>query len=157
MTEVNITLNSVVSEPSENVVNSDNTVNNVFVVNHDNSVSVEVSSNEVQVASSGVQGPKGDQGDTGPQGPVGPRGETGETGLTGPQGPKGDRGDGASYTFEQQSDSAVWNIHHNMGYRPAVQVQRYDKINLEGEVDHVDANNLTLTFSDPVSGYAYLS
>ena len=85
-------------------------------------------------------------------------------GLQGIQGPKGDAGtngtngvDGGHFTFEQQSNATVWNITHNLGYRPAVTVQDYGKITLEGDLSHTDANSLVLTFSQAVSGYAYLS
>lgn len=64
---------------------------------------------------------------------------------------------GLSHTFEQQTDSTTWTINHNMGYRPSIICQRYDKVTIEGEIDYVDENNITLTFSDAVSGYAYLS
>jgi hypothetical protein len=62
-----------------------------------------------------------------------------------------------SYTFEQQTGSTVWNVNHNLGYRPSVTVEDYGKIILEGDLSHTDANNLVLTFSEAVSGYAYLS
>jgi hypothetical protein len=80
---------------------------------------------------------------------------------SGPQGPKGQDGingiSGGSYTFEQQTNSATWNITHNLGFRPSVTVQDYGKITLEGDLSHTDANSLVLTFSQAVSGYAYLS
>jgi hypothetical protein len=62
-----------------------------------------------------------------------------------------------SYTFEQQTGSTVWNVNHNLGYRPSVTVEDYGKIILEGDLSHTDANNLVLTFSEAVSGYVYLS
>jgi len=112
---------------------------------------VTVQSNEITISSTGVQGPKGETGQTGQVGPQG---------ATGPEGPQGPPGQGAttlSYSFEQQSDSASWSIIHNLGYRPAVTVQDYGKITIEGEINHIDASNLTITFSAPISGYAYLS
>ena len=79
----------------------------------------------------------------------------------GPQGIQGIPGrdgiNGGNFTFEQQSNSTIWNITHNLGYRPAVTVQDYGKIILEGDLSHTDANSLILTFSQAVSGYAYLS
>jgi len=85
----------------------------------------------------------------GPQGIQGPKGDAGTNGTNGV--------DGGHFTFEQQSNATVWNITHNLGYRPAVTVQDYGKITLEGDLSHTDANSLVLTFSQAVSGYAYLS
>lgn len=129
----------------------------VEVYQNVNTLDINVVSNEISISNSGVQGPPGEKGDTGNPGPTGATGATGATGPQGPQGLKGDRGDGASFTYEKQVEGAVWNISHNLGYRPAVTVQDYGKITIEGELDHIDANNLRITFTVPISGYAYLS
>ena len=131
----------------------------------------------------GSQGPKGDTGSQGPQGTIGPSGPKGDTGSQGPkgdtgsQGPKGDTGaQGAqgipgnsnfnislvSFTYEQQVAASVWNITHNLGFNPNVQVMDYTEINVECEIRYVNSNQLTLSFQQagvPVlySGYAYLS
>lgn len=98
--------------------------------------------NEVSIASPGPQGPKGD------------------TGLQGLQGPAGatilDLSK-VSFTHEQQSSSAIWTITHNLGYRPAVFVTDYTQNTLEGDISHTDTNNLVITFTDSVVGYAYIS
>lgn len=99
-----------------------------------NVIQIRQSVNSVTVASSGPQGPKGDAGANGTNGV-----------------------DGGHFTFEQQVPSSSWSITHNLGYRPAVTVQDYGKIVLEGELDHINANSLTITFSEAISGYAYLS
>lgn len=112
---------------------------------------VTFQSNEITIATTGVQGPKGETGDLGPTGPQGQIGETG------PQGPPGQGATTLSFSFEQQSDSSTWSITHNLGYRPSVTVQDYGKITIEGEIEHLDINNLVVRFSVPVSGYAYLS
>jgi hypothetical protein len=105
--------------------------------------------NEVVIASEGPIGPKGLDGAQGPQGLQGPPGDKGE---------KGDTGDsGGFYTHEQQVESDTWTINHNLGYRPNVIVQDYAKNTLEGDIDHADTSTLTITFSYPVIGYAYLS
>ena len=122
-----------------------------------NSVSVTHINSNVTISDSGIQGPKGDTGTTGAKGDTGNTGPTGPTGPQGIQGVQGDRGEGASFTYEQQSDSATWTINHNMGYRPAVTIQDYGKITLEGELDHIGINTLVITFSEPITGYAYLS
>lgn len=115
-----------------------------------NEITVTSSDNEVIVASVGVQGVPG------PQGPAGQVGQTGPQGPAGPEGPAG-LATNIYYTHEQQVDSTSWSITHNLGYRPAVLVKRYDKITVEGDIDHTTVNALVITFSDPISGYAYLS
>lgn len=62
-----------------------------------------------------------------------------------------------SFTYEQQSPSNIWNITHNLEFRPAVSVMDYGQNNIECDIEHVDENSLILTFSDPISGHAYLS
>lgn len=123
----------------------------VEVYKTENISEVILTSNEITISSTGAQGPKGETGQTG---------ATGQTGPQGPQGVQGPPGQGAttlSYTFEQQVDSASWSINHNLGYRPAVTVQDYGKITIEGEINHINANTLIITFSAAISGYAYLS
>ena len=115
----------------------------------------------------GATGPKGDTGATGPQGPKGDTGATGatgpkgDTGATGPQGPPGSitnfNTSLVSFTYEKATNANVWNITHNLGFRPAVTVMDYGHNNIECDIEHLNANSLTLTFSDVVSGYAYLS
>ena len=102
-----------------------------------NSVSVTHINSNVTISDSGIQGPKG------------------ETGAAGANGTNGING--GNFTFEQQSDSASWVVNHNLGYRPAVTVQDYGKITIEGELNYIDANRLNITFSESISGYAYLS
>ena len=100
-------------------------------------VTVVKEENIVSIAATGTQGPKG------------------ETGAKGDKGDKGD--DGGNFTFEEQVGSSTWNITHNLGYRPAVQVIDYGNNNIEGEVEHTNANSLVIRFSEAISGYAYLS
>ena len=57
----------------------------------------------------------------------------------------------------QGNASAVWNVTHNMGKFPAVDVIDTGGTNVEGDIFYVDANNLTLTFSAPFTGTAYLN
>lgn len=123
-----------------------------------NVIDVNVTSNIIDVSTSGVQGPKGETGPTGPKGDTGETGATGATGATGPQGPTGPAGPSGTYfLFEQQTDSASWVVNHNLGYRPAVTVQDYGKITIEGDINYINANSLNITFSQAISGYAYLS
>jgi len=110
---------------------------NINVTQNVNTINITQQPNNVTVSSVGLQGI---------QGPKGDAGTNGTNGLN-----------GGNFTFEQQSNATIWNITHNLGYRPAVTVQDYGKITLEGDLSHTDANSLVLTFSQAVSGYAYLS
>jgi len=100
---------------------------NINIQQNINQVNVSEQKNEVIVSSVGVQGPPG----------------LGATTLF--------------YTFEQQTSSSSWTIIHNLGYYPSVTIQDYGKISIEGSVNYVDSNSLIITFSTPISGYAYLS
>lgn len=62
-----------------------------------------------------------------------------------------------SQTYEKQSQSITWVIVHNLGFRPNVIVMDYGQNNIECDIEHVNENQLTLSFSEGVSGYAYLS
>ena len=157
---INVNVNEISSQPVENNVNLNNVVNNVMVESQNNDISISQIVNEVTVASTGAQGPKGDTGPQGVQGVQGVQGSTGPQGPTGPTGPQGPAGQGAAqlaFAFEQQSLSALWSINHNLGYHPQVTIQDYGKTTIEGQVTHIDVNNLTVGFSAAISGYAYLS
>lgn len=81
----------------------------------------------------------------GPMGPGGPEGPTGPTGPTGPQGPAGTGA--VSYRHVQSTPASVWTITHNLGYRPGgifVEDTAHNQVN--GRVQHVDANSLTISF-----------
>lgn len=62
-----------------------------------------------------------------------------------------------SYVYEQQSNQTVWNVTHNLGYKPATSIIDYGSNNLEADITFIDVNRLTITFTSPTSGYAYLS
>ena len=83
-------------------------------------------------------------------------------GIQGPPGPKGDKGDpGASgdshYSHNQAVSSDTWVITHNLNKFPSVICfdSSYDEI--EGSISYQGQNQLTVTFSSPTGGYAYLN
>jgi hypothetical protein len=123
-------------------------------------VEITESNNEVFIASPGPQGPKGEDstipGPTGPKGDTGNKGDKGDTGPTGPLGPAGSISS-ISFTFEQQTNSDLWTINHNLGYRPSTSIIDYGNNNIEADIAHIDANTLTIAFATGTSGYAYLS
>jgi hypothetical protein len=114
----------------------------------------------------GATGYIGATGSTGATGYIGTTGATGATGATGPIGATGATGAygvAGGYVFAQSTPSTTWNVPHNLGYR-YVQVEPIDSSNnsFVGRYDYptinfVDTNNLTLTFSTAVSGYANIS
>lgn len=82
----------------------------------------------------------------------------------GPQGPSGLSGIQeseivplVSYRHIQGAVSALWSITHNLNFHPNVTVFDSAGSMVEGTVTHVNQASLTITFSDPISGKAYLS
>ena len=86
-------------------------------------------------------------------------------GIQGPPGQKGDKGDkgdpGAGgdshYSHNQAVSSDTWVITHNLNKFPSVMCfdSSYDEI--EGSISYQGQNQLTVTFSSPTGGYAYLN
>ena len=117
--------------------------------------------NTIVVRARGARGPAGSSGTPGTQGLTGAQGLTG-IGIQGTQGLQGTAGNSfsvsqVSFTYEKQANSTLWAINHNLSFRPNVVVIDYGQNNVECDIAHIDENNLTLTFSEPISGYAYLS
>jgi hypothetical protein len=73
-------------------------------------------------------------------------------GLVGPVGPPG-----GNYRHVQVSPATDWDVVHNLGFRPSVSVEDSAGTVVEGDVIHVDANHLTISFSVALGGYANLS
>jgi hypothetical protein len=62
-----------------------------------------------------------------------------------------------NYAHTQSVSSATWTITHNLGYRPAVSVVDSGGNYVIGDVNYVSVNALTISFSAPFGGSAYLS
>lgn len=62
-----------------------------------------------------------------------------------------------SYTHNQPSPSATWNIQHNLNKFPSVTSVNINNIEVKGEIEYTDLNNLTVKFSAGFSGKAYLN
>ena len=62
-----------------------------------------------------------------------------------------------NYTHNQSTASATWTITHNLGFRPAVSVVDSGGNHVVGDVNYVSVNVLTISFSAPFGGSAYLS
>lgn len=113
----------------------------VVITDTNNAVVVETE-NTSHVLSTGSPGPRGPEG---PQGPTGP---------TGPQGPIGTD---LHYAHDQMVASATWNITHNLGKFPSVQIFDSSGAEVEGIVSQISTNALSVSFSAAFSGTAYLN
>lgn len=79
-----------------------------------------------------------------------------QTGLQGPPGPPSTL-DKFAYIHTQNSPSDTWVIDHDLGWNPNVTVVDSAGTIVEGDIDYVSTNSITLTFSAGFSGTAYLS
>lgn len=78
-------------------------------------------------------------------------------GPPGPPGAPGPSGD-LSYAFTQSLASASWGpINHALGKFPSVTVVDSANSVVFGNIVYIDENNVTLEFSAPFSGTAYLN
>lgn len=76
-------------------------------------------------------------------------------GPQGPQGPPGSIG-GTRYVHTQSTAASVWSVNHALGYEPVFSTVIVGGTDVTDGVDifHVDLNNLTISFNQPVSGKA---
>ena len=74
------------------------------------------------------------------------KGDTGAAGLS-----------GASFVFNQMSASQTWVINHNLGRFPSVTVVDSSGTRVYGQEQYIDSNNVTITFTSPFSGQAFLN
>lgn len=62
----------------------------------------------------------------------------------------------ASFVHTQNSASIQWNINHNLGYRPIVQLFNTGSQVIIGDITHISVNQSIIQFSAPVAGFARL-
>ena len=62
-----------------------------------------------------------------------------------------------TFTFTQGAPATVWNIQHDLEKFPSVSVINNNDIIVNGQVEYIDNNNLTITFSAAFTGKAYLN
>jgi hypothetical protein len=62
-----------------------------------------------------------------------------------------------TFTFTQNSASDTWSVTHNLNKFPSVSVVDSGKSAVLGSVEYINKNELTITFSAPFSGYAYMN
>jgi hypothetical protein len=63
----------------------------------------------------------------------------------------------SSYTHDQTTSSAEWNITHNMGKRPSVTIVDSTNRVVAGEVEYINENVLIVRFKAAFKGKAYLN
>jgi hypothetical protein len=73
--------------------------------------------------------------------------------ATGVSGVEGDK----FFTFDQPTAASVWNIQHDLKKFPSVSIADSANNIVEGAITYIDNNNLTITFTAPFSGKAYLN
>lgn len=61
------------------------------------------------------------------------------------------------YVHNQPSSSATWNVTHNLDKYPSVSVVLSSGVQGFGKVTHINNNNLTIDFSGPETGKAYMN
>lgn len=62
-----------------------------------------------------------------------------------------------SFLFTQSVASTTWSIAHNLGYYPNVTVVDSTATVCEGDIVYTNTNTMTITFSQAISGKAYIS
>lgn len=62
-----------------------------------------------------------------------------------------------AYIHTQSAPASVWNIAHNLGKYPSVTIVDTANSEVEGDVEYVDSNNITLRFTASFSGKAYIN
>ena len=66
-------------------------------------------------------------------------------------------GEDKNYVHNQSTPTTVWNVAHNLNKRPSVGIVTSAGDEVEGDVKHIDNNNITITFSSPFGGKAYIN
>lgn len=62
-----------------------------------------------------------------------------------------------TFVFVQGSPSNTWNIAHTLNKYPSVSIVDSANNEVDGDVNYVDQNNITLTFASAFSGKAFLN
>ena len=66
-------------------------------------------------------------------------------------------GSDLTYLFDQSPAAILWTINHDMGKYPAVEIFDSNGDEMEGFVNYIDVNNLTITFNVAFAGKATLN
>ena len=111
-----------------------------------------------EIAIGGVGSGQGNVGLTGATGSIGLTGLTGLPGSIGLTGATGKTGEiGGAKTWLQDIPLSVWSIPHRLEFYPSVATVTSAGDKIEGDINYLDINNLTVTFGGALSGQAFLS
>jgi hypothetical protein len=91
------------------------------------------------------------------RGPLGFQGIAGPTGPTGPAYTSQNLPPLVSYVHNQGAAITEWQVTHNLNFYPNVTIVDSSGTIVEAEVTYTNPTVLSLTFSAPLSGKAYLS
>ena len=70
---------------------------------------------------------------------------------------KADAAGDLNFTFTQAVASATWNVTHNLGKNPSVSIVDTGDQEVFAQVDYINTNSLTITFSSAQAGKAYMN
>lgn len=70
---------------------------------------------------------------------------------------QGGNGNDKQYIHVQNSASTTWTITHNLNAFPSVTVVDSANTEVIGEIIYIDVNNISIMFSSPFGGRAYLN
>lgn len=62
-----------------------------------------------------------------------------------------------NFVWTQSVANTTWTITHNLGYNPVVRTEDLNGTDIEGLITYISVNQLSILFSEPVTGVAYLS
>ena len=62
-----------------------------------------------------------------------------------------------NHLHNQTTLSNVWNINHNLNRYTSVIVYDINNIVIEGEIEHVDTNNIIIRFNNNIMGKAFIN
>lgn len=80
-------------------------------------------------------------------------------GTQGPPGPPGIPGSGGdvNYIHDQAVPSTVWTVTHSLNKYPSVTVIDTSSTEVDGTVEYIDLNSLSITFNASFAGKAILN
>jgi|TARA_B110000858_G_scaffold67086_1_gene77936 hypothetical protein len=70
---------------------------------------------------------------------------------------KADAAGDLNFTFTQVAPALVWAVNHNLGKNPSVSIVDPNDQEVFAQVNYIDTNSLTITFSSAQAGKAYIN
>lgn len=63
----------------------------------------------------------------------------------------------AGYVHNQTTASDTWNINHNLGFKPSVELYSAGSQEIEGDIVHISDNQTIVYFNSSITGFARLN